>query len=77
MDGAHACDRYVVVATACRHVLSAGTRVHGKCPYVYTTSRRVIMWTLAVDPQFLKLGAPFCFQSFCAHANVDVEPQDL
>ena len=46
---------------------------------VYLAARHDVfqfMWTLAVDPQFLELGAPFCFQSFCAHANVAVELQD-
>ena len=65
MDGAH--------ATFCRHLLSAGTRVHSNGPHVETTSRRgPLPWTLAVDPQFLELWG----QVVCAHANVDVELQD-
>ena len=58
-------------------MLGAGTRVHSKGPHVETTSRRAIMWTLALDPRIHALGGgPFFFQSFCAQANVDVELQD-
>ena len=76
MDVDQACDRYLIVATGCRPVLSAGKRVYSKGPYVETTSAVPLPWTLAVDPQFQELWAPFFFQSFCAHANVDVELQD-
>ena len=77
MDGAQACDRYVVVATGCRHVLSAGTSAHSKVHTLKQHRAVPLPRTLAVDRQFLELEVPFCFQSFCAHANVDVEPQDL
>ena len=77
MDGARACDRYLIFSIGCRHVVSARTRADSKGPHVETTWCRLIMWALAADPPFHELWALFFFQSFCAHANVDVEPQDL